>query len=838
MARKEERISASVGLLFGLLIIWFILFIPQESIYFFVWRDLAGGGYPPPLSRAQISRVSLLAATLAIWFSGVCIYLLVKGISLLKRLRRIDGFTWVTIIVAGNFFVVLFLNIVTGWWSGPLAMLLLFTFLGLLFFWRPGLIIAAILFVAFFLAGPVGWWGRPLGLALLFIFLAFLFSRHLGFASVRLNFLRQKRVSLFLIFIVTLALFLKMFPVASLNDYIFQDDYGVFLYKTNLDLECLKEGYLYGWEGDFLGGYPTFLNLRSVVFLFLPLGLILPQGAAFHLFILANFLAFPFLVYLAARRFLAEEKEALLASLCSVALLCGYRANILGYGMIPTFVSVNLFLLVLIFFADLLKGKRLSGFFLVLVLSLSFFVHFGHFVHIVLFLGVIFIFLRLVKDEMSGLTWRKAIILFVAFLFMISPLLALLIRFKEYLVATRYWQLHPGGFSNLMSYLKETIWNARPSFHRWADEGFGFFVRRFHPVAVLFLPVALYNLKFVKKKTFLPSLLLIAVILFTLLSFIPSVELLMDRMNFFAPPILAFFLAPWIYQAHKRKAYFVHFLVAVSLFFLFVGFFMTSEPVRHIRNLSDFNPKLAERIKDLKGHMILFENAAGGSPLWDRSRGFDPAPRPQVHMVSYAQAYAQKRLLAHPGFDPHPYHKIRDVYVVNGTYLGKSLEEYPPSKFKALLKKWGVEYLVVWSDTTSYYLFGLPESFKSIYEDGKYVIFQFLQADPRSVVAENGQAEIAREDHFHIWLDLNSLKEGERVILRYHYFPLWRAFWLKGGREEEISLEDYQGQISFISPTSGDYKVHLAFRKEWWWAVLSLVGLGGLFVLSLKRRNL
>jgi hypothetical protein len=308
----------------------------------------------------------------------------------------------------------------------------------------------------------------------------------------------------------------------------------------------------------------------------------------------------------------------------------------------------------------------------------------------------------------------------------------------------------------------------------------------------------------------------------------------MDRTNFFGPPIMAFFLGSWLYRAHKRKAYFVHFLVAVALFFLFVSLFMTMGPVDHIHEIPDFNPRLVERMKDLDGHTVLFENCAGGSPLWDRSRGFDRAPRPHVHVESYAQGYTEKRFLAHPGFDPHPYHIIRDVYIVNGTYLGRSLEEYPPDKFKALLLKWGVKYLVVWSDTTTFYLLDQPESFKNIYDDDKFVIFQFLKADPRGVVTPSGQGEITAEDHFHIWLDLKGLKAGERVILRYHYFPLWRAFWIKEGSEEEIELKDYQGQISFISPGSGDYTVRLVFRKEWWWAVLSLVGLVGLFGLSLR----
>ena len=835
MARKEERFSAIAGLLLGLVIIGFILYVPQSAIYYFVRRYLSAVSHLLPVSRWHIARLSLLVVTLALWFSGVSIYLLIRGISLLQRLRRIDGFTWTAVLVAGLFFTQLFLKTATGWWSGPLAMLVLFTFLLMLFSWRLGVIAATAFFIVFFLGGPIDWWGRPLGLLLLFIFLALIFSRRLGFTELILNFVRKKKVNLILILILTTALFFKMFPLGNLNDHIFQDDYGVFVYKTRLDLECLKEGYLYGWDGNFFGGYPSFLNLRSIAFLFLPLRLFLPEEAAFHLLILGNFLAFPFLVYLAARRLWGEEKEALFAAWCAVGLLCGYRANILGYGMIPSFISVNLFLLSFILFTGLLKGQRLAGFFLVLVLSLSLFVHFGHFVHTLLFLGSIYIFLRLIGNKVEGLTWRKGLLIFVAFLFMVSPFLTLLIRFQGYLVTTRYWAPLPGGFSNLLGYLKNTLWNARPRLPFWTYEPFGFKLRRILPVAVLLLPVAFYNLKFRKEKAFLPTLLLFVLIFFTLLSFLPPIELLMDRLNFLAPAILALFMGSWLYQAHKRKAYFVHFLVIVLLVLLFIILFMGTEPIEHIRNLPDFNPNLVEKIKDLNGHMVLFENCAGGSPMWNRSRNFDRAPKPHVHVVSYAQRYSQKRFLAHPGFDPHPYHKIRDVYIVNGTYLGKSLEEFPQSKFNALLKKWGVKYLVVWSDTASDYFSEQPQAFKKIYDDGEFCIYQFLPADPRSVAAESGQGEILKEDHFNIWLGLRGLKAGERVILRYNYFPLWRAFWQKEGKRQEIELVAYDGQISFISPAAGDYTVHLVFRKEWWWGVLSLTGLGGLFILSLKR---
>jgi hypothetical protein len=117
---------------------------------------------------------------------------MLRGISLLKRLRQIDGFTWASIIVAANFFAILFLKIAAPWRGTPLVVvLLLFTFLVLLFFWRPGVIIATVLFIAFFLAGPIGWWGRPLGLLLLFILLAVLFSRRWGFAQVIFNLVRK-----------------------------------------------------------------------------------------------------------------------------------------------------------------------------------------------------------------------------------------------------------------------------------------------------------------------------------------------------------------------------------------------------------------------------------------------------------------------------------------------------------------------------------------------------------------------------------------------------------------------------------------------------------------------
>jgi len=306
----------------------------------------------------------------------------------------------------------------------------------------------------------------------------------------------------------------------------------------------------------------------------------------------------------------------------------------------------------------------------------------------------------------------------------------------------------------------------------------------------------------------------------------------MGRLDFLAPAILALFMGSWLAQAAQKKAYFVHLLSAALLFFLFLGYVFNVPAIEHLQDIRDYHPALVDKIQSLDGHLILLENMAAGNPKPDRSKEFENAPQPHVHITNYIQRKTGKRFFSHPGFDPHPYHIIRDTYIVNGTYKGEDIQKMPIEEMNEILKKWGVKYLAFWSEGAKSYFGAYPLYYQMVYADPQFAVFEYLRADPRSVVAENGQGEIAREDHFHIWLDLKGLKEGERVIIRYHYFPLWRAFWLKGGNPQEIRLEDYQGQISFISPRSGDYKVHLAFRKEWWWAALSVVGLVGLFILS------
>jgi len=574
-----------------------------------------------------------------------------------------------------------------------------------------------------------------------------------------------------------------------------------------------------------------------VAFLFLPLAVIFPENLAFHLLILANFLGFPLLVYLASRRLLGKEKAALFAAWCAVGLLCGYGANILNWGMIPSFVSVNLFLLSLILLVGLLKGERLAGFFLVLVLSLSFFVHLGHFLHIILFLLIIYLFFSLKPYEAKRPRWLGLLLLAVAFLMIVSPFLSLLLRFKGYILTTNFWSPLPGGLANIVGYLKGSLFKALPGFS-WDRVYFTFRLDRFLPLAVLLLPVAFYNLKKRSTKEFLTALLLLFFVFATLLKFIPSLEILMGRLDFLAPAILALFMGSWLYQASERNAYFVHILAVALLSFLTLGYFFSGPPIKHLRDIRDYHTVLVDKIQGLDGHLILFENTAKNNPKKDRSEDLQTIPGPHVHITNYLQQRTGKRFFSHPGFDPHPYHIIRDTYIVNGTYKGEDLQKMSIEEMNEILRKWGVKFLVVWSEGAKSYFGKYPPYYQFIYADPQYAIFEFLKAEPGSVATESGQGEIISETHFEIALGLKSVKAGERVILRYNYFPLWRAFWQNGGKRREIRLENYDGQISFISPAAGDYTVRLVFPKEWWWGLLSLVGLSGLFTLSLKGWNL
>ena len=75
MARREERYSALVGILLGLVIIGLVRFIPLKDIHSFVWRCLGGRGYPPPVIKDQMLRLSRFVFIMCLLFSGVCTYI-------------------------------------------------------------------------------------------------------------------------------------------------------------------------------------------------------------------------------------------------------------------------------------------------------------------------------------------------------------------------------------------------------------------------------------------------------------------------------------------------------------------------------------------------------------------------------------------------------------------------------------------------------------------------------------------------------------------------------------------------------------------------------------------
>ncbi|MCX6355719.1 MAG: hypothetical protein NTZ78_12585 [Candidatus Aureabacteria bacterium] len=212
-----------------------------------------------------------------------------------------------------------------------------------------------------------------------------------------------------------------------------------------------------------------------------------------------------------------------------------------------------------------------------------------------------------------------------------------------------------------------------------------------------------------------------------------------------------------------------------------------------------------------------------------------------VHLVGVVADEAAKNFFSvnTEGFHPSLF---RGNTFIDGTYKGRFLSEYPQEEIKALLRRWGIRYLVLWIEEARHYFAAQPGSYTRIwridssktqgFEPVQGEIYEFLQADPRSVVVFNGSGDLETRDYFSKLVRLRRVVRGEKVVVRTNYSPAWRAY--QGNNE--IGLFSVDGQLAFVCPKDGNTIISLYFPKYRFLIIIALVSLALCFFLSRKRR--
>jgi hypothetical protein len=296
------------------------------------------------------------------------------------------------------------------------------------------------------------------------------------------------------------------------------------------------------------------------------------------------------------------------------------------------------------------------------------------------------------------------------------------------------------------------------------------------------------------------------------------------------PPLMALALGFWMAKSRKRGHVVPMYLFAVLTVFLTRTWWLYPKPVPTIPERGAFDTAVVEKMKDLGGNYIVFENTATLVPYADREKEFEHAPEAwDVHAEGFLRLATGKRLFAHPGYNPHPYYDMRDTYIATGTFNGRDLTDYEPAAFQALWRKWGIEYLVLWSRAAKRY-FGEDDAYEKVLDGEWYSIYRLKDADARSVATEGGSGEVEYPGNFSAIVALKDVPAGSRVVLRATYFPEWRA----ECDGKPVRIENADGQMAFAAP-SPDCTVRLTWPKCRRYFIIPLAALAAGILLSAKR---
>lgn len=608
-----------------------------------------------------------------------------------------------------------------------------------------------------------------------------------------------------------LLFFLYTFPLNEWGSYILVDDYAPTFADSMLGFEILKQGGYYGWSSSFYGGFFTASNSgTNLIHFLLPLSF-LGWETGFHLMILLFFLGFPFLCFYYVRICCGENSNRALVVLpIATFFVLTYFRDILRWGMVSSFIGVDLIILSLILFQRLKDNKRYSFFFLTFTLSLLFYTHIPMFIYGIMFILIDFL-ITPNKRDFKYICYLGGLLLIIAFPFFIYK-----IKYSAYIILSHNY--FPSEFS-LSAYLMELPKNYRLLFNITNWSAYLTALKLFYPL--LFLPVLIYMF-FHKKWRKQVIFALFIPILFPILP--PTLRILFSRALYTMPFLMSILLAGFLIINYEKK-HFVILLMGLSLsLVVYSSPYFVAKPFifPHGKPGNFYNKPLVETIKTLDGRYIAIEN----------NQHFLAKPVvPAFHWLGLLQLETNKLFFSnyHDGYPNTPY---RGNSFESGFFRGKVIDEWAIEDINNVLLKWGIKYLVVWHDETKKYFNNQPQFFEKNWQDTDWIIFRFKNADIRSAVVDNnGKAIIIDNDFFKKQVILSNSQKGSKVVLRTNYFPAWKAYY----NNKEIPLINFQGQIGFIAPDSGDYKVEMKYPRYTILNILAIIAIMLSGFLSYKR---
>jgi hypothetical protein len=605
--------------------------------------------------------------------------------------------------------------------------------------------------------------------------------------------------------VIGIVFFMK-FPAAEWNQILFHDDFTSNYAESVKGAEALMQGGMFGWDSRMLGGYPMAFEIStSRAWFLLPFSLIMGPKIGYHAMIFLFYMVFPFLCYWYARIVLNDRGSAAAASAFASLFLVGlFRNYVLLFGTTDILMGLNFFVLNLILYEKMKTGSRWAPFLLSATIPLTMYAHLTFFI-----CSVVLISVQAFLDRSPRLLARTAAVLGFAFL--------MTLHYSYYLVVFHGYLNGTGSVydpasiplkDDLKSILFQFLAQVNPFDFRFVKFTFDELPIRIAPIVLLvFLRgsrhlrrivifVAAIWLVFPLQHHAVQAVLLRTVITYALFLSVVLGHFLKTQMALFRVQNLL--LLPLLFAP----------CIASPAFFRF----------GHIDSIKTMWPGFHQVASRLDGNMVLLENV-GSYNIIPYEKVRSQAGALDAHWESLVSYELNKRLFSNT-IEGYHLTSFRGNMLSCGVYQGYPIEHYKPEVFSALFKKWGIRYLVLWSNRSKQYFAALA-AYRPVWSDGDWVIAEYLEADPRSVVVEHGEGRLEDQDYFAKRISLSGVSAGDTVVVRQNFFPTWKAYFAG----KRVPVVNHDRQLGLIAPSSGSYDITMRFPKYHLFSVCAAVSL-------------
>jgi len=506
--------------------------------------------------------------------------------------------------------------------------------------------------------------------------------------------------------------------------------------------------------------------------------------------ILFLWLFFPFIIYAFISEVFKDRKIVSLSLYISLFFNLIFFQNILGCGMINNYVAINLFIATLFFVLRFKKGKRGSLIFLLLSLSLLIYAHIGLFLFGLIFAGLELLFpFRRHNFKILSILF---ILLFIStlnytFYFLIYPYF-----FNPYTHVYKPEETH------LLNYfLPQRLDFIQLNYWHWNI--FGSYVG----ICLIFMPFLIWLI--FKNNSLRKYVFYILFIIFVFHLRFSSVGInnLFSRGELLLPFLLIVVLSSVAESSFEKRNFAFLFFIPGVLIYLLPSF----SPLPYIKNMRDYNPSLISKIEGIQTEPILLESRPKLiMPLPERSRE-------GIHFEALISQGLRKSLLSYP-LDGYHYSVFRKNALQSGVFRGKPLTEIAVSEFNNFLDKWGVEYVIVWSNIAKGYFDTYSEFYFKEWEDEEWAIFRYKYPPIQKglkFLQNRGRGEVKNLDYFLKILKLSGVKKGDSVVLKMNYFPEWKAYY----KDREIPVFNYGEQLAIKMPFEGEGTIIFKYPKHY-----------------------